>query len=212
MSRCPRSATRSAHALRRSSRPRAGRYTPDIARKAPPAAGRSPPARGRKTRRAAAHASSTMSLMLSRPPRTARHRLLAAPLVMTAALSSAACAHEPDRVDGPIMNPPPPVSADTIPPAARAPTAVPRAEAAPTPPVAASAQASATTPSDADLPDVPPTALQSGGHVVQRPDGTCAVVFPEPKMPTCPPTAYCNPGPPRAPLKVKCPSGPAPKH
>jgi hypothetical protein len=59
---------------------------------------------------------------------------------------------------------------------------------------------------EASLPDAP---NHDYANVVTRADGTCFYNFPRPTM-HCPPNVHCNPGPPKAPIQVKCHRDPAP--
>ncbi|MFO0618323.1 MAG: hypothetical protein U0414_37360 [Polyangiaceae bacterium] len=108
-----------------------------------------------------------------------RRTLLAAPLVVTSAWSTAC--------GGPThTNPGPPVTSPT-----------PQETSGPAP------TASGSPGPGRPLAEVP---KDGGGHVEKRPDGTCVYVFPPPDM-TCPDDMACNPGPPREPLDVRCPEG-----
>jgi hypothetical protein len=119
-----------------------------------------------------------------------RERLMfAAPIVATAVFA-AGCPGRVYRNPGPPTETPPETTAT----AASSDTAAP--DTAPT--------AAPTTSASAEvLPDPP---KDGGGEVKAQADGTCLYVFPYPKD-NCPPTAHCNPGPPREPLRVKCPDG-----
>lgn len=117
--------------------------------------------------------------------------LLAAPIVATALFGSA-CEPRVYRNPGPPQQPQPPTTASTPEPDT-APTASPD-----TPPTA-----TPDTPPKDGLPDPP---NEKGGAIMRRDDGTCLYQFPPPDM-SCPPTAHCNPGPPRKPIAVKCPNG-----
>jgi hypothetical protein len=118
--------------------------------------------------------------------RTAR-RVLAAPFVVTSALVAAGC-------DGGSSNPPP-KSPQPEASASAAPTASEVSSATPAPSGSASAVAA--------LPDAP---KDEPGELVVLDDGSCQYRF-YPHMPSCPPGVMCNPGPPRAPIAVKCPPG-----
>jgi hypothetical protein len=123
--------------------------------------------------------------------------LLAAPIVVTAVFSSACESRVYTNPREPQVTP----TTSTPPPDGTAvPTAEPDASATP------SAIPSATPDAVADLSPIP---RDGGGTIKRQPDGTCLYVYPMPEM-NCPPTASCNPGPPRRPLKVKCPEGNGP--
>jgi hypothetical protein len=142
--------------------------------------------------------------MLSRSKRSKRAGLaaaplLAAPLVITAVFT-AACEN---RV---YTNPMPPQEPRVTPPT----TAEPDATATPTAePDATATPTTVPTASPDAVADLQPIPKNGGGKVEHQPDGSCRYVFPMPKM-DCPPTAHCNPGPPRMPIKVKCPDGNGP--
>lgn len=108
-----------------------------------------------------------------------RRRILAAPFVVTAlASSTGACVYSnPAPPEQPSSQPTPSSTATTP-----APTGAPTG--------------------GAPLSDIP---KNGGGHVTKQADGTCLYVFPDP-VDDCPPEVDCNPGPPRAPLHVKCPA------
>lgn len=130
--------------------------------------------------------------------RSRRRRLLAAPFVATAALTPAC--------GGPTYtNPGPP----TLEPTATATVAEPDPTVAPTATATAAPTTTATTatvatgsPTGDALPDAP---NDGSGRLERRADGTCVYLYDPPPM-KCPPGAMCNPGPPRAPLPVKCPA------
>jgi hypothetical protein len=129
----------------------------------------------------------------SRSKRTPRHKLFAAPFVVTAVIASAACAHDDARpVEVPeTHNPPAPLDSST--------TSTP-ASASASPNASPSASPS-TARSVASLPDAP-----SGADVQKKDDGTCVVYERSNDYIThCPKGAMCNPGPPRE-VPVKCPS------
>lgn len=127
-----------------------------------------------------------------------RKRLLAAPIVITAMFAPACQGVR-------YTNPPHPQEPEPAQPTSTATVAAPEVSAEPIgePMAPASASASAKV---AVLGDPP---SNGGGKVVRQPNGKCIYVFPEPDM-KCPPGAYCNPGPPREPLPVKCPDGKRP--
>jgi hypothetical protein len=129
--------------------------------------------------------------------RSKRKGLLAAPIVLTA-MFTPACEGQIYRNPEPPQTPPPTATAaggPTAPPAI--PTAAPVVTAAP------SASASAAV---AALPPVP---KDGEGTLHRSADGSCVYIYPPPDM-SCPPHTFCNPGPPREPLKVKCPPGNGP--
>ena len=119
--------------------------------------------------------------------------LLAAPFVVTAAFAQAC---------SPPANPEVPVEPPTNPPMPTA-TEPPPTATVGVLPTATEAPPTATV-------AVPPTAapvatdLLGPGQVVKDADGTCSFHF-DPQQVRCPPGASCNPGPPRMPVKVKCP-------
>lgn len=127
--------------------------------------------------------------------RSKRQRVLAAPIVVTS-IFGAACKEptifvNPGRPEQPLVgNPPEPVPPPE--PSASAPVE-PVASAPPTAPI---------TKPDEDLPVAP---SDPKGRVVAQADGTCLYHYPPPSAKQCPPGMHCNPGPPRKPLKVKCP-------
>lgn len=116
--------------------------------------------------------------------------MFAAPIVATAVFA-AGCPGRVYRNPGPPTETPPETTATAA-------TTAPSDTAAPD-----TAPTAAPTSDSGDLPDAP---QDGGGRVVAQADGSCLYVFPEPKM-SCPPAAHCNPGPPQAPLRVKCPDG-----
>ncbi len=129
--------------------------------------------------------------MTSPKPSRRRPRLLAAPIVITASLGGA-CEYKT------YTNPlPPQRTADPLEVPSAEPSAVPSAE--PVASVSASANASPTA-DPGPLAEIP----KGPGRIQKNPDGSCSFHFPPPSM-ECPPTARCNPGPPRMPIKVKCP-------
>ncbi|NUP08910.1 MAG: hypothetical protein HOW73_22915 [Polyangiaceae bacterium] len=139
-----------------------------------------------------------------KPPRRLTGRakaskLLAAPIVVTAVVGTAvvgsAC------VGRTYVNPGPPTGEKVTASASASASAstAPTTTAAPT---ATTEPTSAPVASTEPLPDPP---KEGDGKVHKQPDGTCLYIFPEPSTPNCPPGAYCNPGPPREPIKVKCP-------
>lgn len=127
-----------------------------------------------------------------------RKRLLAAPIVITALFAPACHGVR-------YTNPPQPQEPEPEQPTSTATVAAPEVSAEPNSEPVATASASATA-KVAVLQDPP---SNGGGKLVRQPDGTCLYVFPEPDM-RCPPGARCNPGPPREPLRVKCPDGKRP--
>jgi hypothetical protein len=129
--------------------------------------------------------------------RSKRKGLLAAPIVLTA-MFTPACESRIYTNPGPPQTPPtPPTAAEGPTDQPAIPTAAPVVTAAP------SASASAAV---AELPPVP---KDGDGTVHRSADGSCVYIYPRPSM-KCPPHALCNPGPPREPLKVKCPPGNGP--
>lgn len=127
--------------------------------------------------------------------------VLAAPFVVTTLGGMAAC--EKERI---YANPAEP----QVPPSAS--NAAPDETAAPTASVATSASAAPSgsgavvaTATPSQTPDLEPIqAMPTGpGVVVKRSDGTCWFEF-HVEMPKCPPHAFCNPGPPRRPVRVAC--------
>lgn len=132
--------------------------------------------------------------MLPRAKRSKRTSLLAAPIVVTA-MFAPACESRIYRNPGPPKEPQTPATAsagstdgDAVPTSGPITTAVPPASASPEP----------------EPEELKPIPENGGGRVEFLKDGTCLYVYPPPQM-SCPPTATCNPGPPRQPLKVKCP-------
>jgi hypothetical protein len=123
--------------------------------------------------------------------------MFAAPIVATAVFA-AGCPSRTyhENPGGPVDVPPDPKETPE-------PTETAQPDTSPTAAPTASASAAPTT---GELQDPP---KDGGGEVVAQKDGTCLYVFPDPKM-DCPPTARCNPGPPREPLRVKCPDGKKP--
>jgi hypothetical protein len=117
--------------------------------------------------------------------------LLAAPIVATA-LFAPACAPRVHRNPGPPQEPRPPETEPETEPD------TPETDTPETEPTG-------TTSPDA-LPDAP---KDGGGKIAKQSDGTCLYNYPPPDM-SCPPNRRCNPGPPRAPLRVKCPDGGSP--
>src|SRR5689334_12538457 len=115
-----------------------------------------------------------------------RRRVLAAPFVLTAALSGG-CYVQPD----PQPQQPQPGYGQQPPPAQPAPT-----EPQPQPPVVTNPPPPPPTEPTTARPQPP----ASGGKVVTRADGTC---WWQPDMPSCPPNVACNP--PR-PYEVECPA------
>ena len=125
---------------------------------------------------------------MSIPRRRRRSKaLLAVPFVITV-LGPTACA---DRV---YTNPTPPTRPTVDDDAAVVTTT--------DPPVQATDAAAPQT----GLPDPP---NDGSGHLVVADNGDCLWQYNPPEM-HCPPHAYCNPGPPRQPLHVKCPNGAKP--
>jgi len=116
---------------------------------------------------------------------------LAAPFVATAAFAAQACSQPTYTNPEAPQNPPEPTATFEPPMNPPMPT-----ETAPTATVAVPPTAEPT----GELPDPPP----GPGNVVKEADGTCSFHFPPPES-HCPPHASCNPGPPRMPMKVKCP-------
>jgi hypothetical protein len=127
-----------------------------------------------------------------------RKRLLAAPIVITA-MFAPACQGVT------YTNPTQPKEPEPEQPTATATVAAPDVSAEPNREPVAPASTSAAA-KVAVLQEPPPN---GGGRVVRQPDGTCLYVFPDPVV-TCPPNMDCNPGPPREPLRVKCPHGKGP--
>jgi hypothetical protein len=119
--------------------------------------------------------------------RLKRRALLAAPIVATA-LFAPACAPTRHMNPGPSKEPP---TEPEMPEPDTSPDEAPEPETPETPEPAG------------PLPDAP---KDGGGKLVTQADGTCLYRYPPPDM-SCPPNRTCNPGPPRAPLRVKCPDG-----
>ena len=78
------------------------------------------------------------------------------------------------------------------------------------PPETTATTAPGETPPPADSGELQDPPKDGEGKVVVQEDGSCLYVFPYPKDDHCPPDAHCNPGPPREPLRVKCPDGTKP--
>jgi hypothetical protein len=132
------------------------------------------------------------------PRASKRKRLLAAPIVVTA-MFAPACQGVTHT------NPRQPQEPERVQPTATATVAAPEASAEPNREPVPTASASAAAKAAA-LQDPPPN---GEGRVVRQPDGTCLYVFPDPQK-ECPRDVDCNPGPPREPLRVKCPHGKGP--
>jgi hypothetical protein len=118
--------------------------------------------------------------------RLKRRALLAAPIVATA-LFAPACASTRHMNPGPSKEPP----------------TEPETPEPETPEETPETPDTADTSPPGPLPDAP---KDGGGKIVTQPDGTCLYRYPPPDM-SCPPNRTCNPGPPRDPLRVKCPDG-----
>jgi hypothetical protein len=136
--------------------------------------------------------------------RSKRRGLLAAPIVVTAIFGPACESHvytnpgPPEQPSASATEPPTdPTVSPTVSPTAAAPaSAVASTHATNT---VATGQPSAVA-------SLPPGPSGVPGTLRKLPDGTCAFEFPPPSM-DCEPGEHCNPGPPRAPIKVKCPDG-----
>ncbi|MCK6593202.1 MAG: hypothetical protein L6Q76_37070 [Polyangiaceae bacterium] len=87
-----------------------------------------------------------------------------------------------------------------------APACEPRVYRNPGPPVEARPPNTTPTSEPTASPDGVAGPPDEGGRIEKQPDGTCLYIYPYPKD-DCPPHATCNPGPPREPMKVKCPDG-----
>lgn len=111
-----------------------------------------------------------------------RRRVLAAPFVLTAALSGG-CYVQPD--------PQPPAQGHA--------QRQPQAEPDPSQPTDPSQPPTVVTNPPPPTPTTKPLPPTSGGKVVKNQDGTC---WWQPEMPDCPPGVACNP--PR-PHEVECP-------
>ncbi|MFO0618321.1 MAG: hypothetical protein U0414_37350 [Polyangiaceae bacterium] len=133
-----------------------------------------------------------------------RRPLLAAPLVVTAALTPG-CGNGGTVYSNPGYPEDPSAHPTTSASAPATATPVVSASTAPSTPSSSSAATAPTTsapPRDEEpLAEIP---KNGGGKVVKQPDGSCKYVFPVEDV-SCPPTVHCNPGPPQKPIKVKCP-------
>lgn len=127
--------------------------------------------------------------------RSKKKLFLAAPFVLTTAAVGCGAAPEPVH-DNPGPALPPSSSPDVV--------DVPRPTAtAVTPPAVATGAPTATAAPTSNEPIQPMP--KEPGRVEKGADGICRFVFPDPEMPHCPPHAFCNPGPPRDPVRVACP-------
>ncbi|MCU0685466.1 MAG: hypothetical protein MUF34_25035 [Polyangiaceae bacterium] len=128
-----------------------------------------------------------------------RQRVLAAPIVVVTAFVGSACRQMTYTNPGPPEGGSPPEPTAPLEPTSAISASAP-VEPAP------SAEVAPPTAPITKLEELPDAPRDQEGRVVTNPDGSCAYHYPPPSM-KCPPQAHCNPGPPRAPLKVKCPDG-----
>jgi hypothetical protein len=124
--------------------------------------------------------------------RSKRNSLLAAPIVVTA-IFTPACEgrvyRNPQRPQQPPTTETEPTATPDVP---EIPTSEPVATAAP------------TGSGSLEVPELPPAPMNDDGTTIRMADGSCLHTYPPPDL-SCPPRMLCNPGPPRKPIKVKCP-------